>query len=88
VKEQERDFLFLHAITKARVGQFMEAGVIFHLLEDYHPQASLGRAYCYAREHEYAQCMQVLSRLKDLEGRSYSIYQRLLRRCEKELQKE
>ena len=83
--QSDIDFLFWHAVAKARVGRWDNAGAIFHVLEPFHEDAAIGRAYCLVRMGAYTDAASVLNMTKPTQGRALAIHKRLLRRCEKEM---
>ena len=83
--QSDVDFLFWYAVAKARVGAFDQAGALFHAIEQYHEDAPLGRAYCFVRQGQYRQAHALLGFVQQPSGRAYTIYKRLLRRCEQEI---
>ena len=80
------NLLFWHAVSKVRLGSFVEASAIFHFLEDYHDDAALGRVYCLVRNGDFVGAASLLKTMRVPEGRGRSIYNRLILRCEKETQ--
>ena len=85
MNQEDIDFLYWHAVSKMRLGAFDTAAAIFHVIEQYHDQAALGRAYCLVRQGYYEQSLSILQAPHHKEGRSRAIHERLLRRCQKEL---
>lgn len=85
MNQADIDFLFWHAVAKVRVGQYQEANTIFHVIEAFHEDATLGRAYCYIRQGDFGQALSLLNIAKPPVGRAFAIHKRLVRRCEKEM---
>lgn len=83
----QTDFLYWHAVSKMRMGDFDGAGVLFRLLHsasEARTDVALGHLYCLLRVSDYGTAAALIAelRLKRLPADEMALLGRLQRRCE------
>lgn len=87
LSRKQIDFLYWHAVSKMRMGDFADAAVLFRLVGAVAPErtdAALGRAYCLVRQGEVAAAAEIVAELRRrmLRPEEMALLGRLHRRCE------
>jgi hypothetical protein len=86
------DFLYWHAVSKMRMGEFKDAGILFRMLRAACPQrhdVGLGHAYSLMRQGALEEAHAVVAELRrhPMRSEEMALLGRLHRRCDFERQR-